>query len=1477
MPENKTGYTSEHVTSVETALYVNNPEKKDKTHSGEVWERATRYFKEEHVFHYGQLPEDHPAQIYINNLIRRLPPKPDFEFKVIISPDWREINAASLPDGTILISLGLLQNVETEEALLGVLAHERTHAYKEHSKKQAKKAVTSISKFLERVSLQRGHEYEADLRGALLDMEEAKSNPIAYKMFLEKLHTKEASGGGITHGSSLDRALNIASAVHLVDFKSIAQDAHPVPEEIVKSVSDIEPGTYSRRAVARRPKSLYFSEEDLQQKQELRRETIEELQPEELPFALEAVYKYTRSREDREADPEDEKAFARLVERFQQGLVPANLDEKDRQLLTAFGVELFGDINVIASQEKFLQNLSGPVKNLLRSRQGLHEAQATLLKYFESSPLPYVAKSPSMWMEHMLSFVIEENVFGEFSKGNIDIEGVKEFIEDWATLFEAVSKNLYIGTSRSEESFKGILVRRLIAAAKPESQEALAQALGGETKTREQSLEQYYAEGIKVGKITDPEKQYQALYRLRKRLEERFKDADIKQIGAALQEMINGMHLGVASTIDFTLQKKGEEDTLTALERENARDFLSKPERNIGILFKDLLEELAQFTHIPADQKNLIIISVALRLGSNGWLDEAKGLSTILENPADPRRQRLKRGIKQTEQLFTTKSFFLDIGQETEGSIELVYRYLFDSNFFKEHTGFTSFIEDENQGTRERLFVQKAVNWLIQTDLHGIFERINTLENKGVPVQELLAKKPTYCGPLVVKLNEAIKKELLKEETFDNLIRASQWITNPFLQTAFQRHVKDLYWDKLDFSEKLDIVFPLEGQTISDPQVQESFLEHDMRTREEYEIVKKRINEKIDVFLEEGGEKAGVAVLLSHLNFEHKDVNLFFKALLQSATNDRELKRIVYELVTDLLRFRREDEEGAVSADGTDDDDEKHGIESIKTRVRTADAILRSLYSLDNYGRQLLLRSLMTSEWGTLPNPEKRKRFLGFLLNEWLEGKGEQQDIHKVLQNVREGLEAIPEWQLLYFALQNALRDKIAQPPDKKQAVPWSDMYEVESDLEAYDLDSDQIRKQLSTIVWTSVPKVGKKEPHKYFEEYTNASEHQLRILLEAKSVLVSQKQQKFTPLQFVTETVSRTGAPGVRFLQLLPQFVNISPEYEREFSGVYDAIKGQSKLAAISLLEREWPEVWDEIEYIGDRVGGGAAVTVYEARKRSGEKIVVKARNPNIEYHLNEMYRFAGMVIDRLAKKHGGGYQAARTALDDIQEWIRNDIDFEGFLRQDAQFRERYDSFQPEGFHYQVQVPTSYGPESKYFSTETEIEGKNLTKWDELVAEGHDMKEITSLAFKHYIQQITDGMAHSDIHPGNFRITPDNKLAILDRNFYLQISEQEQNVIFSLVNPLASAEAREQALASYFGIDGLSNTQELTPIVHNIATLMSSQQWNEARGEIVNLKQKGAKVPLNFTLLLKNFNSLRIMLEKAGFNNLTEAFLYSP
>jgi len=89
------------------------------------------------------LPDSSPETQYVRQLGRKLavviPQQYSWPYEFHVIPQ-KEINAFALPGGPIFVNIGTMTAADNEAELAGVLAHEMSHVYMQHSIKQMKKA-----------------------------------------------------------------------------------------------------------------------------------------------------------------------------------------------------------------------------------------------------------------------------------------------------------------------------------------------------------------------------------------------------------------------------------------------------------------------------------------------------------------------------------------------------------------------------------------------------------------------------------------------------------------------------------------------------------------------------------------------------------------------------------------------------------------------------------------------------------------------------------------------------------------------------------------------------------------------------------------------------------------------------------------------------------------------------------------------------------------------------------------------------------------------------------------------------------------------------------------------------------------------------------------------------------------------------------------------------------------------------------------
>jgi Peptidase family M48 len=166
------------------------------------------------------LPDSDPVSQYVQQLGKKLvsviPQQYSWPYQFHVIPQ-KEINAFALPGGPIFINIGTINAADNEAELAGVIAHEMSHVYMQHSAKQAPKQewaglLGALGGLLggglgrlAQMGIQMGagtllmrysrkDEAQADAVGAII-MYKAGYNPKAMAEFFQKLETQGGGGG----------------------------------------------------------------------------------------------------------------------------------------------------------------------------------------------------------------------------------------------------------------------------------------------------------------------------------------------------------------------------------------------------------------------------------------------------------------------------------------------------------------------------------------------------------------------------------------------------------------------------------------------------------------------------------------------------------------------------------------------------------------------------------------------------------------------------------------------------------------------------------------------------------------------------------------------------------------------------------------------------------------------------------------------------------------------------------------------------------------------------------------------------------------------------------------------------------------------------------------------------------------------------------------------------------------------------------
>jgi predicted Zn-dependent protease len=199
------------------------------------------------------------VQTIADNLKReRARPDIDYTFKII---DTDDINAFSLPGGFIYVNFGLLNFVNSDDELAGVMGHEMGHVERRHvvtlpAKEQALNVLIGIlsvfSVFAYRFGgllgeaaiqkMSRQDELQADQYGLML-MTRAGYDPNAMVSFMERLGKEYGAGGDVLAKYFEDHPGSTARISHLEGYPQLNKS--DTQQVLAEAIHDEEEGRYA--------------------------------------------------------------------------------------------------------------------------------------------------------------------------------------------------------------------------------------------------------------------------------------------------------------------------------------------------------------------------------------------------------------------------------------------------------------------------------------------------------------------------------------------------------------------------------------------------------------------------------------------------------------------------------------------------------------------------------------------------------------------------------------------------------------------------------------------------------------------------------------------------------------------------------------------------------------------------------------------------------------------------------------------------------------------------------------------------------------------------------------------------------------------------------------------------------------------------------------------------------------------------------
>ncbi len=207
--------------------------------------------------------------------------------------------------------------------------------------------------------------------------------------------------------------------------------------------------------------------------------------------------------------------------------------------------------------------------------------------------------------------------------------------------------------------------------------------------------------------------------------------------------------------------------------------------------------------------------------------------------------------------------------------------------------------------------------------------------------------------------------------------------------------------------------------------------------------------------------------------------------------------------------------------------------------------------------------------------------------------------------------------------------------------------------------------------------------------------------------------------------------------------------------------------------------------------VGAASIAQVHRAVTIEGRDVAIKVLRPGIEDEFAraiETYEWAAAHVELL----GGEAERLRPRLivAYFKQWVRRELDL---TREAASASELKQNM--------IAEPGFYVPEIDWSRTARRVltlewlDGIKLNRRNDLIAAGHDPKELASILVRAFLRQaVVDGYFHADLHQGNLFAMPDGRLAVIDFGIMGRINRKARMWLAEILYGLITGNYRRVA-----------------------------------------------------------------------------------
>ncbi len=260
-------------------------------------------------------------------------------------------------------------------------------------------------------------------------------------------------------------------------------------------------------------------------------------------------------------------------------------------------------------------------------------------------------------------------------------------------------------------------------------------------------------------------------------------------------------------------------------------------------------------------------------------------------------------------------------------------------------------------------------------------------------------------------------------------------------------------------------------------------------------------------------------------------------------------------------------------------------------------------------------------------------------------------------------------------------------------------------------------------------------------------------------------------------KVLEELGPTYIKLGQLLSTRPDLIPrKFVDELEKLQDQVPPMSFDDVMMQINQELSlEKQDLFEEISPQPLASASIgQVHQAVLKTGEEVVIKIQRQNIQQTISSdldiISNLAGILKNRV---FSDDFIDPVEIIDNFSNMIKQELDYQNEARNMRKF---YTNFSQKD---QIIIPNIFWDlTTKRVFTMEFIEGEKINNLDQK-AENKELAEIISRAFMKQIMD--DGFFHADPHPGNFIITQDQKVALIDFGLVGQLSKSDRERVANL------------------------------------------------------------------------------------------------